>query len=786
MFHRLDPLLSDGLLRRFPAALWLAFALLLLAAHPGYAKEPAPAAAVPAPLQQSDGDYVPITDNSGVLSVEAPASWSDVEETEWVMDDEPVGTKLTAAPDLNEFYDSWEVPGLVLSYSESLPEEMTIEELLNTIDYSDVCDEEDPEELPEGDLVGMYRIWGNCDNTDTVAAIVALTPSSSPDYYVLLEIYAVTEEDLDAMEHIIATLLVGGGQGDEPVTNTTTDSPLLDSIDTSDLTYTYVELRDPAIVAVVPQEYEEVEAAVWENSDGDPLGYMLTAAPNIQDFNDTWTAPGLIVKSAIDLGEPLDPDEVLADDSLAESCTYDDRYTDEREVDGVTYLVDYDWYNKCGDTDSSYVAGLAQTDPPDIAVLFDFLIVDGADEEALDVFLQTFSVDRELAASGAGSQATDEPQNDEPPSPQFVDVADDSGAISLRVPETWGDTRTEDWVLDEEEGPIGTAFYAAPDVDEFNSSWEAPGIFVGVSETIAESFTPAEALDVLDFNDDCIYDDRYDYESANLAGAYDVWLDCGEVEGSTYVVLAANPLGEESPLLVLQIGLPTEEDTAAFSEIINTLAVAGAVTSVEESEQEALLDEPLAIVEVDSLNIRSGPGTSYNRVGVARQGDALIVNGQLDGCDWLQITTVDGVEGWTSGKEQYVTLDARCADIPEADRPAAPPASAAASSEESGARSGEGQSQGNAPSQAAGSQAAASQGCYLFQNQLGAELTLTFTRSDTGKGTTFKVPSGGEVEKCFDPGRYTYTIDAPPPWNSINDELNVQAGDNFLFPISAE
>lgn len=119
-------------------------------------------------------------------------------------------------------------------------------------------------------------------------------------------------------------------------------------------------------------------------------------------------------------------------------------------------------------------------------------------------------------------------------------------------------------------------------------------------------------------------------------------------------------------MLVLQIGLPTEEDNAAFAEIVNTLAVAGAVTSVVEDEQEELLNEPLAVVEVDQLNIRSGPGTNYNRVGLAGQGDALIVNGQLDNCDWLQDTTVDGIEGWASGKARSFALDLRCADIPTA------------------------------------------------------------------------------------------------------------------------
>ena len=65
-------------------------------------------------------------------------------------------------------------------------------------------------------------------------------------------------------------------------------------------------------------------------------------------------------------------------------------------------------------------------------------------------------------------------------------------------------------------------------------------------------------------------------------------------------------------------------------------------------------------------------------------------------------------------------------------------------------------------------------------------MTITFTNRDSGRGETFKVAGNGEVEKCFAPGRYTYTLDAPPPWGSSNGELTVEAGDAFLFPINPE
>jgi serine protease Do len=77
----------------------------------------------------------------------------------------------------------------------------------------------------------------------------------------------------------------------------------------------------------------------------------------------------------------------------------------------------------------------------------------------------------------------------------------------------------------------------------------------------------------------------------------------------------------------------------------------------------------------------------------------------------------------------------------------------------------------------------AAQGCYLFQNFLGADVTVTLTAQDWEWSDAFTLTPGGENLYCLDPGRYTYTLDAPPPWGSTNGELTVQAGDLYLFPI---
>ncbi len=120
----------------------------------------------------------------------------------------------------------------------------------------------------------------------------------------------------------------------------------------------------------------------------------------------------------------------------------------------------------------------------------------------------------------------------------------------------------------------------------------------------------------------------------------------------------------------------------------------------------------------------------------------------------------------------------------------APAASAPSSATDSATAdaSGSGNAAGEASGSAAGSAAVvnASLGCYLFQNQLGAEITITFTAQGRDWNNTFPLAVDAEREECFEPGAYTYTLDAPPPWGSTNGEMGVAAGDNFYFPISPE
>jgi hypothetical protein len=84
--------------------------------------------------------------------------------------------------------------------------------------------------------------------------------------------------------------------------------------------------------------------------------------------------------------------------------------------------------------------------------------------------------------------------------------------------------------------------------------------------------------------------------------------------------------------------------------------------------------EPKVVVEVSSMNVRSGPGIAYDIVLVAESGDVFAVTGEAFDCQWLKVTAAEGTAGRLSGDPDIVTLNQPCQAIPAADIPPVPTA----------------------------------------------------------------------------------------------------------------
>ena len=244
-----------------------------------------------------------------------------------------------------------------------------------------------------------------------------------------------------------------------------------------------------------------------------------------------------------------------------------------------------------------------------------------------------------------------------------------------------------------------------------------------------------------------------------------------------------SPMAEETMTGEETVGADSTETTSITESMSESVQ--------EDSNGESVDEAPNATIVVSSLRMRSGPGTEYEIVGAAPAGDVYPIIGQAFGCGWLHVEHPTFGSVWMSGAAQFTSMNVDCAEIPEStDIPAPPPppptpepAPEAPAEPEAASPA---QAESSAPTADSPSGLPNDMGCYLFQNFVGPELNITVTAKDWAWADNFRVPEGGVKKYCFAPGRYAMTADAPPPWNSINIDLHVKAGEHYLFPFSRE
>ncbi|MCA9991231.1 MAG: trypsin-like peptidase domain-containing protein [Anaerolineales bacterium] len=148
----------------------------------------------------------------------------------------------------------------------------------------------------------------------------------------------------------------------------------------------------------------------------------------------------------------------------------------------------------------------------------------------------------------------------------YTTITDDSGILRVEVPEQWTDTNGAAWTRDGEE--IGVAVSAAPNLDDFLSTWDVPGVFFGASAQIE---APDSLLDGFDFSGSCDYGGRNPYEDPLYAGVYDLWTNCGG-QDTLYIVLAATP-EDQSFVILVAVQVVSDADLDALDHILNSFIV---------------------------------------------------------------------------------------------------------------------------------------------------------------------------------------------------------------------
>lgn len=146
-----------------------------------------------------------------------------------------------------------------------------------------------------------------------------------------------------------------------------------------------------ALQMEVPTAWSEVDGSPWVEQDI-VIGASIWAAPNLVDFRDTWTTPGVRFEASDDLAT-LGGYVQLLDGrrDYYSSCKLEARY----DYSDSLYRGKYDWYNYCGGTTggSAIVLSAVPFDNPGAyLILIQGQMMTQADVDAMQRVLDTFVV----------------------------------------------------------------------------------------------------------------------------------------------------------------------------------------------------------------------------------------------------------------------------------------------------------------------------------------------------------------------------------------------------------
>ncbi|MEA3511873.1 MAG: S1C family serine protease [Actinomycetota bacterium] len=155
-------------------------------------------------------EYTEVFDDDGVLVMQIPTTWLEIDGSGWNVNDEIVGPRIVAAPNLAAFYDTWTTPGVFFGASVDLLDELEPSDLLDLSDFSDSCVYDDTYDYEDAVYTGAYDLWLNCGGTDTAFVVLEAYPEAA-DFVVYVQIQIVTDADLEALDVILATFDVVSG-----------------------------------------------------------------------------------------------------------------------------------------------------------------------------------------------------------------------------------------------------------------------------------------------------------------------------------------------------------------------------------------------------------------------------------------------------------------------------------------------------------------------------------------------------------------------------------------------
>lgn len=149
------------------------------------------------------GEYVTVTDDSGVLSVEVPAAWDDVDGGEGLF-----GPDIIASTDVQSWIQTYEPSGLEFQAT-GIETNQSTDEILSAVSQGQAgqCTSLGRQPYSDPLYTGVSEVFQDCGGTETDFAWVAFEPADQ-SYHGVIGVQITQQADVEALERALATFIV--------------------------------------------------------------------------------------------------------------------------------------------------------------------------------------------------------------------------------------------------------------------------------------------------------------------------------------------------------------------------------------------------------------------------------------------------------------------------------------------------------------------------------------------------------------------------------------------------
>ena len=155
-------------------------------------------------------EFVSITDDSGVLSVQVPSTWADLDGTPWFTD-EPFAPSITVSASLDGFRNTWTEPGLFFGVSEELAQLSGVEGVLDlvreAIGLDENCNWVGRFDYSDPFYSGQFDQFEGCGGEDVIYISLAALPEDGR-FIISVQVQLRAQQDAGVLDSVLDSFIV--------------------------------------------------------------------------------------------------------------------------------------------------------------------------------------------------------------------------------------------------------------------------------------------------------------------------------------------------------------------------------------------------------------------------------------------------------------------------------------------------------------------------------------------------------------------------------------------------